>query len=207
MNTSPRHPDAPAPARAEHASLLLVRHGRTTLNAAGQLRGRLDPALDEVGLTQVQDLAEALRAYGPRLVVSSPLRRALQTAEAIAEASRVGLVIDGDLVDREYGRWAGHSPDELEQQWGSVDSAPGVETWPWLSHRAVRALEGDYPSEPVVLVTHEAVLQAMLEHLEPEHPRPRQDPACWNVVVRDETGHLRLTAANRRASDAVTTTA
>lgn len=190
-------------AAGETVSLILVRHGRTALNAAGLLRGRLDPELDSIGVEQVQAVAMALKAYRPGLVVSSPLRRTVQTAEAIAAASGVGLVIEGDLIDRDYGPWAGHHPDEAREQFGSVERAPGVESWAWLSQRAVRALERSYPVAPVVLVTHEVVLQAMLEHLDPAHPRPRQDPACWNVVSLDAAGRLRVSAVNLHAPTGV----
>jgi broad specificity phosphatase PhoE len=199
MNENSRG-DEPTPG-TESVCLVLVRHGRTALNAAGQLRGRLDPALDEVGVDQVEALAQALRVYRPRLVVTSPLRRALQTAEAIAEAAGVGMFIEGDLVDRDYGQWAGHTPEDLEEQFGSLDQVPGVETWAWLAHRAARVLDVARPSEPVALVTHEAVLQAMLEHLDPSLVRVPQAPACWDVITRDPDGRLRVSGINLQSTE------
>lgn len=69
--------------------IYLCRHGRTVLNAAGVLRGRLDPDLDEVGRAQADALAERLTGRGtekPIRVVSSPLRRAVHTATPLAVA-------------------------------------------------------------------------------------------------------------------------
>ena len=66
----------------------LVRHGRTTLNAEGRLRGLLDPPLDEIGQRQVEDLGAAFASLSerPHRVVAGPLLRAQQTASAIARA-------------------------------------------------------------------------------------------------------------------------
>lgn len=192
------HPSVPP--MPDNVQFLLVRHGQTALNAAGQLRGRLDPPLDEVGLTEVERLAEALTVYGPKLIVCSPVRRAAQTAAAIARATGAGILIDGDLVDRDYGQWAGHTREEVVAKCGSLDQAPGVETRASLRHRAVRMLHKEFPAYPVVLVTHEVVLQAMLEHLDPSLTEVRQDLAAWDVVTRDESGQLVLASADLRAT-------
>ena len=184
----------------ENVRFLLVRHGQTALNAAGQLRGRLDPTLDEVGLVEVERLAEALTEYGPKLIVCSPVRSAAQTAAAISRTTGAGILIDGDLVDRDYGQWAGHTREEVIAKWGSLDKAPGVETRASLRHRAVGMLHKDFRAHPVVLVTHEVVLQAMLEHLDPSLTEVRQDLAAWDVVTRDESGQLVLASADLRAT-------
>ena len=189
-----------APPVPENVQFLLVRHGQTALNAAGQLRGWLDPTLDDVGMAEVELLADALIAYSPQLIVSSPVRRAAQTAAAIARATGAGILIDGDLVDRDYGQWAGHTKEEVTATWGSLDQAPGVETRASLTHRAVGMLHKKFAAYPVVLVTHEVVLQAMLEHLDPTLTAARQYLAAWDVVTRDESGHLFLDGADFRAT-------
>ena len=184
----------------ENVQFLLVRHGQTALNAAGQLRGRLDPTLDEVGLAEVDRLAHALTAYRPALIVCSPVRRAAQTAAAIARATGAGILMDGDLVDRDYGQWAGHTREEVVARWGSLDQAPGVETRASLTHRAVGMLHKEFRAYPVVMVTHEVVLQAMLEHLDPTLTAARQDLAAWDVVTRQGSGRLLLESADLRAT-------
>lgn len=184
----------------ENVQFLLVRHGQTALNAAGQLRGRLDPTLDEVGLAGVDRLAHALTAYRPELIVCSPVRRAAQTAAAIARATGAGILMDGDLVDRDYGQWAGHTREEVVARWGSLDQAPGVETRASLTHRAVGMLHKEFRAYPVVMVTHEVVLQAMLEHLDPTLTAARQDLAAWDVVTRQGSGRLLLESADLRAT-------
>jgi broad specificity phosphatase PhoE len=107
---------------------------------------------------------------------------------------------DGDLVDRDYGPWAGHTKEEVVAKWGSLDQAPGVETQKSLTHRAIGMLHKEFRAYPVVLVTHEVVLQAMLEHLDPTMTSAPQDLAAWDVVTRDETGRLHLDGADFRAT-------
>ena len=172
-----------------NARVLLVRHGRTVLNAENRLRGRLDPELDAVGLAEAEVLAEELAAREPARVVSSPLRRAVQTAEAIARRAGVRVQVDRGLIDRDYGSWAGHTKDELIDRWGSVDAAPGVERPEHVLYRAclvlVQQLDFLGP-HPVVLVSHDAVNRALLAHLDPTlGPASRIDQrtACWNELV------------------------
>ena len=148
----------------------LARHGQTPLNVAGRLRGRMDPALDEVGEQQAQMLGEVLGARLPAAVVSSPLRRAVQTGEPIAYRARVALETDERLIDRDYGRWTGSSSRSVERKFGSLDFAPGVEPATMVRSRAWEALV-DFQSRvraAAVLVTHDAVLRTLLAWLLPD---------------------------------------
>jgi broad specificity phosphatase PhoE len=87
----------------------LARHGRTALNADGRLRGLPNPPLDTVGQAEAQRLADALACYTPTVVITSPLQRAVSTAQAIGAASRIAVVVDKRLTDRDYGPWTGRS--------------------------------------------------------------------------------------------------
>ena len=90
--------------------LILVRHGRTAVNAGGRLQGRVDAVLDDVGREQARITGEHLRArFGELTVVSSPLVRALDTARAIA----TDVTVDGRFVELDYGDWDGLRLDEL----------------------------------------------------------------------------------------------
>ena len=79
--------------------LLIVRHGRTVANASGLLQGRVDNALDDLGLRQAQLIAQALGKVD--LVVSSPLIRARETAEPLG----LPLRIDERWTELDYGEW------------------------------------------------------------------------------------------------------
>lgn len=177
--------------------IYLCRHGRTQMNVAGLLRGRLDPDLDLVGHAEARDLAHQLRNVGLSRVISSPLTRAMQTARPIAEASEVETETDERLFDRAYGQFDGHSADEVKEQYGSLDAAPGVESAEAVADRA-RAVLDDLLAAgeegPVAVVSHDAVIRILLDRLTPTprhtaHVTPRT--GCWSLLRYDESGwHL-----------------
>jgi broad specificity phosphatase PhoE len=111
----------------ELVRLYLVRPARTALNADGRLRGRLDPSLDDIGRAEASALAGALAAVRLVRVVSSPLRRAVETAEAISGRVHVDVVLDERLADRDYGPWAGSTEGDVVAEFGSLYGAPDLE--------------------------------------------------------------------------------
>ncbi|HEY8865370.1 MAG TPA: histidine phosphatase family protein [Solirubrobacteraceae bacterium] len=173
---------------SEHLRLYLVRHARTALNADGRLRGRLDPALDDVGRAEAAALATVIAALRPARIVSSPLRRAWETAAAIADPAGLPVLVAAGLIDRDYGPWAGDTEDAVIAQFGDLDLAPGVEPAYAVIKRARAVL--DEQSEflgagPVVMVSHDAVNRLLLTDLASDlggAGQLRQRTACWNVL-------------------------
>lgn len=171
--------------------IYLVRHGRTALNAAGVLRGRLDPSLDEVGRREAERVAAFIWATRDRVaaVVSSPLIRAVETARVIGERAAREIEVDPRLIDRDYGQWAGRSRDEVEAQWGTVAAAPGVEAEARLRARARAAFDaaadraaGD---TAVVMVAHDIVNRVLLADLDPTLGPPDAVPqptGCCSLI-------------------------
>jgi broad specificity phosphatase PhoE len=84
--------------------IALVRHGRTEANRAGLLLGRADPGLDDTGRAQASALA-ATFTDRPLAVVSSPLRRTVATADAIAAPWGIAVETDDRLIELDYGEW------------------------------------------------------------------------------------------------------
>jgi broad specificity phosphatase PhoE/ADP-ribose pyrophosphatase YjhB (NUDIX family) len=170
------------------ARIYLARHGRTPLNAAGVLRGHLDPLLDAVGRQQAEWLGVALGDRGARLVVASPLRRAVETAQAVATRAHVDVEIDPRLIDRDYGRWAGQPKEDVEAQWGTVDEAPGVEPAAEVRARAWEALADiarQIQGGVAVVVSHDAPNRLILAALDPGLADPDQLPqetGCFNTL-------------------------
>lgn len=121
--------------------IILVRHGRTALNAEGRLRGLANPELDPTGVEQALNTAFALRPEGIASVLSSLLNRAVSTAAIIAKISEVDHRAEPALNDRDYGEWTGHIKAEVIEQWGSVDAAPGVEPTDGVRDRALVCLD------------------------------------------------------------------
>ena len=166
--------------------VILVRHGRTALNAAGKLRGLADPELDELGVEQAAATAQALQPFGLDRVLSSPLHRAVHTATIIADVSGVSHTVDPAFNDRDYGPWTGHLKDEVVAQWGSVDAAPGVEAVDVVMARVMPALDAlaAEADTTIAVVTHDAVIGPILSSVEPGID-PTIDNGGWAVLTRD----------------------
>jgi probable phosphomutase (TIGR03848 family) len=137
------------------ATVILVRHGRTTANASGLLAGRTPGVLlDEVGHEQVARTAERLAVVPLVAVVSSPLERCRQTATSILERQRGGaagagarpgeLRIEDDLTECDYGDWQGRTLKELasEPLWSVVQRQPSAVTFPGGESMATMQLRG-----------------------------------------------------------------
>ena len=166
----------------------LVRHGQTALNESGVLRGLLDPSLDETGRQQATLLGEALGWRQLSLVAASPLVRARETAQPVADHAGLPVMVDRCLLDRDYGQWAGVPKDAVTAQWGAVDAAPGVEPRSAVRDRALQgltALARRCPGASVVAVSHDAVNREVLAALDPCLGDPDDIPqgnGCFNVL-------------------------
>lgn len=174
----------------------LARHGRTSLNATGVLRGHLDPSLDDVGRRQAGALADALHATWRRpvqAVVSSPLRRATETAAPIAALARVDIEVDHRLIDRDYGPWAGRTLREIAANGDLLDDAAGVEPASEVLARAMLALDEIAERrdlDTTVVVSHDIVLRLLLSTLDPglgDADSVPQETGCFNVVEHDSS--------------------
>ncbi|MCF6390362.1 histidine phosphatase family protein [Mycobacterium sp. MBM] len=165
----------------------LARHGRTALNAEGRLRGLSDPPLDDVGRAEAGRLAAVLAAKHPTRILSSPLQRAVATAQAIAREAGLVAVVDERLNDRDYGPWTGAVKSDVVRQFGSIDAAPGVESSESLSARVVAAftdIVDETDDGPLVLVSHDAVNRALLAAVDTRLTDVGQRTACWNQLSR-----------------------
>jgi probable phosphomutase (TIGR03848 family) len=132
-------------------TVLLIRHGRTSANTAGILAGRSSGVeLDETGVKQVAEAGRRIAGVPLRAIVTSPLRRCRQTAQALSAARTEPLpvTIEQGLVECGYGEWTGKHLRELskEKLWGTVQQQPsavrfpGGESMPEMSARAVGAI-------------------------------------------------------------------
>ena len=93
------------------------RHGQTTLNAKKSFRGRLDPPLDAKGLSQAEDAADALKNEGIEVerVISSPLLRAVQTADEIADTYDLEVMQDRGLISWDVGFLGGKNKEDFNE--------------------------------------------------------------------------------------------
>lgn len=158
--------------------LLLVRHGRSELNAAGRVQGWLDSPLDELGRAQSLALADRLRREDAVMVYASTLQRASETAEIVGAELGLPVVTDERLIERGVGDIAGLTGTEIEAQFpdfiaewrqsGRMAVPPGGEAVASFNER-VRVAFGKiverHAGEPVVVVSHGGVLAVYLGQL------------------------------------------
>lgn len=114
-------------------TIILVRHGQTEWNRVERFRGRADVPLNEMGIKQAEATGERIaEKWKPAAIYSSPLSRAVKTAEAIAKHFDLKVQIHPGLADIDYGDWQGLSPDEVRARWGEM-----LDTWYNAPHLAV----------------------------------------------------------------------
>ncbi len=180
--------------------LILVRHGETEWNRVERFRGRYDIPLNQMGQSQAEKVAKYIAAYWkPVGVYSSPLNRAVKTAEAIARVNQINVQLHPQLIDIDYGDWQGLNPEEVRSQWTEQaekwyqhpDRAeiPNGETLAQVQQRAMQAVDeicSRHPMQDVVLVSHTVVnrlmLLAMLGTGLHRFWHLRQEPCAINVV-------------------------
>ncbi len=149
--------------------LALVRHGRTPWNDRRLFQGRSDIALDATGRDQIAALVPRLRDTGDWVrVISSPLTRARQSAEIIAEALDLHHPTEiAGLLERDFGVAEGQPVDEMMARWPDGEF-PGAEPWPALHERAGEALNRmlEHASmAPTIVVSHGVFLRAGISTL------------------------------------------
>ena len=87
--------------------LYLIRHGQNDWNLEGKIQGRTDIPLNKTGLEQAAMLAKGMEHRPVTRIFSSPLKRALQTAQIIGESRKAPVEIVEDLQEVDFGRWEG----------------------------------------------------------------------------------------------------
>jgi ribonuclease H / adenosylcobalamin/alpha-ribazole phosphatase len=142
-----RMPGWMAPAGPPTTTVLL-RHGDTPLSREKRFSGVGDAALTRTGTAQAHAAARRLRARGGiEAVMSSPLRRALQTAEVAAAALDLPMLVDEDLRETDFGAWEGLTFAEALARWPDLVAA-------WLADPSVAPPGGESFADTEIRVRH-----------------------------------------------------
>jgi broad specificity phosphatase PhoE len=189
-------------------TVYLVRHGQTAWNREEVFRGRADIALNETGREEALLAGQYLKRVAVNAIYSSPLSRAVETAEVIARYQDKKVLISDGLIDIDFGQWQGVSHEvvmerygELYRQWKDnphMVRFPGGETLEEVRERALRAVDEillEHSDETLVMVSHRVVNKTLvcgLLGLDNSHFwKIGQDTACINVLEFGEGFTLR----------------
>lgn len=156
--------------------LILVRHGETYWNEERRVQGASsDIELSEAGVRQARELASLLSKEKIDAVISSPLKRAVTTAEVIAEQHKLPVKIDARLMEIEVGELEGLSLSSLGttfsqflMQWwqgGGTENLPGGESLVNLQERSWAAIEpllAEYQNGTVAVISHYFVILVII---------------------------------------------
>jgi broad specificity phosphatase PhoE/ribonuclease HI len=163
--------------RGEPTTLILLRHGATesTERKAFSGGGGSDPELNDVGVQQAARAAAWLERHGGiDAVVSSPMQRTRQTADALAGLLGMAAVIDDGLIETAFGEWDGLTFAEIQERWpaemttwlgSSAVAPPGGETFDQVDARVAAARDRilqAYPGKTVVLVSHVTPIKLLI---------------------------------------------
>ena len=183
--------------------VLLIRHGETDWNALGRWQGNAPVPLNEAGLAQARALATYLAAQPWRIdvIYSSPLPRARQSAQAIADALGLPVRTDDRLREVDLGDWQGLNRAEVEA-WDAERYAAYVPDWYNVappngeSRRALQAraraafddITARHPGATIAIVSHGGTLGMLLESLLGPVERPSLSNTSITVLEQDAPG-------------------
>jgi len=156
--------------------LYLVRHGETDWNRDRRIQGSTDIPLNDTGRSQATAIGKLLAQRQWDAVVTSPLSRAVETAQLIAAQIGVSEVKrDAHIVERRYGEAEGMAIAELAERFPGDAPVPGRETREDVAARAMPALLAiakQHPGGSVIVVSHGGLIRSVLGAVDPgtEHP-------------------------------------
>ncbi|GAA2698679.1 MULTISPECIES: histidine phosphatase family protein [Nonomuraea] len=152
--------------------IVCLRHGQTLWNVEHRFQGHTDIPLDETGVAQAARAASLLAALRPTMIVSSDLRRANDTALALARLVGLDVSVDKDFRERGGGAWEGLTREEIAARWPAeyvAWEAPDGEPVPDVADRvgaALRRWAGQLDDDGLLVVaSHGAALRLGIAHL------------------------------------------
>jgi len=170
------------------AKLVLARHGETVWNVEKVFRGRADVDLDEVGIKQAELLGKYLSNWELEAIYSSPVKRALDTANMIARYQEVAVRIAEGLTDIDFGEWQSRSEQEVKRLYPAILNEwhnnpervkiPGGESLGDVRRRAVEVVTDVLSKHQgnVLLVSHRVVIKVLICYL-----LGLDDSHFWNI--------------------------
>ena len=161
------------PAQGEPTVTALLRHGQTPMSVQKRYAGRSDAPLTDVGVQQAA-AAKRLASAGFGVIVTSPLLRTVQTAQAVAAVTGAAVVTDDGFRETDFGAWEGLTFAEVRERWPAEISAwladpeiapPGGESFTDVSARVTAALDrllAARAGQTVLIVSHVTPIKTLV---------------------------------------------
>lgn len=146
--------------------IVFARHGQTALNRSGRLQGRIDAPLSDLGLEQAANLSRELAGIPVTRVVASPLQRAIQTANVIAQPHGLAVETDERIIELDYGEWDGIPlatvPSSAWADWRAdpAYTPPGGESLQAVTTRVTAFLDDVLGDGITIAVSHVSPIKA-----------------------------------------------
>jgi len=194
------------------ASIILVRHSRSTANNAGILAGQAPGiTLDEVGYTQAQGLVERIGKVSTSRTISSPLQRCIETITPWHNAhGNFAIEINDNFIESDYGSWTGQKLSDLAKEplWKQVQKEPSKVTFPKgesfeamflrVSNGLDEIIDNLAEEENVIIVSHGDIIKlAIAKILELPIDKFQKlviDPASISIVKVEKEEDSKRTA-------------
>lgn len=152
-----------------------MRHGQTDWNKERRIQGTLDIGLNDAGKRQVREACGSLLNRKYTKIISSPLRRARESAAICSEILGISVALSPYFAERSFGMLQGMTIPEILERFGIADveaifddSTFNVESIPQVRHRVRTGMEEVrrlFPGEEVLVVTHGSIIKSVLLEL------------------------------------------
>lgn len=152
--------------------IYVARHGQTEWNVQNKVCGITDVCLTETGIKQAEILATAVQDYSVDLILSSPLKRAVETGKIVAEQNHIPMQIEPLLVEQNYGIYEGVDRKDarfLNNKRNFAYKYPGGESMMQTAYRIyglIDKIKQTYQGKNVLLVTHGGVCRIIKTYFE-----------------------------------------
>lgn len=147
--------------------LYVVRHGQTTQNQLGLVQGSTESDLSEKGIMDAKELSKLVSTLKIDVVISSPLRRAMDTAKIITN-NKYDIIVDDRLIERNYGLGEGKPVDEelTIKYWDfklntDINEVEKVQDLMFRIVEFIEDIRNKYEDKNVLVVAHSAILRAI----------------------------------------------
>jgi len=141
--------------------ILLTRHGQTEWNLLKKVQGKADIELNEKGIKQAEETRDYLKNEKINLILCSPLKRAMQTAEIINQGRNIKMIIDERISERDFGEFEGMPNTEFDfnafwsyKQNLKYSKAENIRDFFGRVYSFLDSIKNEYAGKRILIVSH-----------------------------------------------------